>query len=119
MLVAAVALAVAGCGPGPGESIAAAVRAAQLPYVDRVEVSLKNPFEGKDYEDVTVYLTDSATDDEVRQVWCEAILPARPDSLGQGQVRMYRGTVTYPNGAQSGRERLDIPACTGATAPAS
>jgi len=115
----AIALAIAGCGPGPGESIAAAVRAADLPFVDRVEVSPKNPFEGKDFEDVDVYLSDSATSNDVRQVWCEVILPAGPDGLGQGQVRMYRGTVTHPNGAQSGRERLDIPACPAGTPSAS
>ena len=104
-----------GCQAGPGESIAAAVEAAHLPYVDRVEVSPKNPFQGKDHEDVFVYLAASATDDEVRHVWCDVILPAGPDSLGGGRVVMYLGTVTYSNGVQSGGERLDIPTCPGGT----
>jgi hypothetical protein len=115
----AVALAVAGCGVGPGESIAAAVRAADLPFVNHVEVSPQNPFQGRYHENVTVYLTGSATSDEVRQVWCEVILPAGPDSLGQGQVRMYRGTIYYANGAQLGAEQLDIPACPGVPPSAS
>jgi hypothetical protein len=115
----AVALAIAGCSPGPGESIAAAVRAANLPFVDRVLVSPKNPLEGKDQEDVYVYLTDSATDDEVRQVWCNVMLPAGPDRLSPGGVILEKGFTFHPEGSVSGGQRVAVPACPAGTPSAS
>jgi len=114
----AVALAVAGCA-GPADSIAAAVRAAHLPFVDRVLVSPKNPFEGKDQEDLHVYLTDGVTDDEVRHLWCDVILPAGPDRLSPGGVHLSKGARPGPGGGEIGTTAVDVPACPAGTPSAS
>jgi hypothetical protein len=104
------ALLTAGCA-GPADSIASAVYDAKLPYVDRVEVSPKNPLQGKDYEDVFVYLAEDATDDQVAHLWCDVVLPARPDRLGQGRVRLEAGFTQHPDGSVSGGRDVDVPSC--------
>jgi hypothetical protein len=104
------ALLATGCS-GPADSIAAAVYDAKLPYVHLVDVSPKNPFEGKDYEDVYIYLSADVTDEQVAHLWCDVVLPAGPDRLSPGSVHLWRGEHTAMNGAVSGVDRLDIPTC--------
>jgi hypothetical protein len=109
-----VALVAVGCLPGPGQGIVDRIRAANSPMVKEVVLSPVNPWEGKDYEDIILYLVNDVTDEAAFDLWCTVIVPAGADRLGpKGEVRMYKGIVKWPGGGISGGIRVlkDAPTC--------
>ena len=111
----------AGCLPGPGTGLADQVRAANLSYVDEVQVSPKNPWGGKDYDDVVVYLLAGVTDAQVVELYCNVVTPAGAAQLRPGEFSMYKGVTWWPDKSAaptygsargiSGGTKVDLPAC--------
>ncbi len=94
--IAVAASLVAGCVAGHGNEIADQIRAAHSPIVEEVVLSPINPFEGKDYDDVTVYLVAGTTDAQVQALWCDVVVPARPERLGKGELWFDIGVTRWP-----------------------
>jgi hypothetical protein len=119
--ICALGVLTAGCLPGPGQGLADHVRAADLPYVDEVQVSPKNPWGGKDYDDVFVYLLADVTDAQVIELYCNVVTPAGAAQLRPGEFSMYKGVTWSPDKSAaptygsargiSGGTKVDLPAC--------
>lgn len=120
-VICVLGLVAAGCLPGPGQGLADKIRGAALPFIDDVQVSPKNPWGGKDYDDVTVYLLAGATDTQVIELYCTVVTPAGADQLKPGQFSMYKGVTWWPDKSAaptygsargvSGGIKVDIPPC--------
>jgi hypothetical protein len=108
------ALGIAGCAD-QGEAVAAEIRAANSPYVVRVDVSPANPvFGGKDWEDVFVYLTGDVTDGQALDLWCSVILPSGGGRLGDVRVQLRKNAVLDANDGRAFGEPVfgsETPAC--------
>jgi hypothetical protein len=105
---------VAGCASGHGAEIADHVRAANSPIVEAVTVSPINPWGGKHSDDIYVYLSAKVTDAEVQALWCDVVVPARPERLGNGRVVFAIGVTRLASGSLSGGRYVfaeELPAC--------
>ena len=109
-----VAALLAGCA-GPGQDIANRIRDANLPYVERVIVSPVNPLQGKNHDDVGVFLAKDVTDGQVRDMWCTVVMPADPSRLSPGAVTLEKGAEFPANGGIIGGTYVDPPPCDGAS----
>jgi hypothetical protein len=111
----------AGCLPGPGPGLADQIRAANLPFVDEVILSPKNPWGGKDYESVGVYLLADVTEAQVIELYCTVVTPAGAAQLRSGEFYMYKGVTWGPDKSAaptygsarsiSGGAKVEIPIC--------
>ena len=66
-----------------------------------------DPWEGKNCDDVSVYLVASTPDAEVQALWWDVVEPARPERLGTGRLLFWVGVMRWPEGGISGGRGID------------
>ena len=103
-----VALLVSACS-GPGAGITDRIRAANSPIIQEVDFSPSN-LAGHP-EEIFVFVISTATDAQVRDVWCNVVVPAGIDQLPPERVGLRRSGTAEPSDVVDGSSNLSKPQC--------